>query len=373
MSSDESTEIIGQIYEAAEQPLSWSGFLRLAGSEFGSTVNLFTLNDNSSLLSSVTFSDGVDLEWTQEYNKYYYSTNILFERLAPRMLPGRIVSSDEACSSTELLDTEYYQDFLRHRDVFHLMGGAVAADSKFTAVLTLARSRSRGPWSTKEKSRVASLVPHLQRAVRLSGHFALYQQERDNVLNRLPMGVILLCESGKILYLNAAAESILRKKDGLCAELGAISAVDSIQASRLKKLISAAMLTASNKGTAGGGTQAITRLSGRPLSVLIAPMMPTAASLLSQSPRVALFITDPDAVQPTNLEHLTSLFGLTPAESGIADQLLQGKSLEEAACQPGVALQTARTQLKRIFGKTYTNRQSELMRLLLASPVSLRR
>jgi len=85
-----------------------------------------------------------------------------------------------------------------------------------------------------------------------------------------------------------------------------------------------------------------------------------------------MFITDPEATQVTNLERLKALFNLTPAESRMASQLLQGKSVIEAADALGITRQTARVHLKRIFGKTYTGRQSELMRLLLNSPATLR-
>jgi DNA-binding CsgD family transcriptional regulator len=48
--------------------------------------------------------------------------------------------------------------------------------------------------------------------------------------------------------------------------------------------------------------------------------------------------------------------------------LSRGLSLEQAADQRGVSLNTARGQLKRIFSKTQTNRQAELVRLVLQGP-----
>jgi DNA-binding CsgD family transcriptional regulator len=110
----------------------------------------------------------------------------------------------------------------------------------------------------------------------------------------------------------------------------------------------------------------------RPTILMVAPLPPMPTSPLSQNPRVAMFISDPETSQPTNLERLTAMFALTPAESRLADHLIHGKSLIEAADTLGITQQTARVHLKRIFGKTYTGRQSELMRLLLSSPASLR-
>ncbi len=368
-----SVEIISRIYEAAEDPRVWSNVLSLLGNEFGSTVNVFVLNDRQSPLSEVVVSDGADPKWEQEYNDYYHSTNIVLQRLAPVMSPGQVISSADAFRDTELLKSEYYQDFLRRRDVFYLMGGVVSATPTSNALLTLARSQRHGAWTSREKDSLAFFIPHLQRAARFSGNFARMRQERDEVLNRFAMGVIILNESGRIDFLNRSAEALLAKKDGLCRTSQGISAIDPSQSARLRTMILGARLTASRKGMGGGGSLSITRSSGsRPFSVLVAPLMPTSAAPLSQLPRVALFITDPDAVQPTNLERLTAIFDLTPAESKMADQLVQGKSVAEAAEELGVTTQTARVHLKRIFEKTGTGRQSELMRLLLNSPAALR-
>lgn len=365
-------EIIGRIYEAAEDPVAWSGVLRMLGESFGSTVNVFTMNDKRSPLSQVAVSDGGDPKWEQEYNDYYYSTNIVFKRMAPILTTGRVLCSDDVLSDSELLSSEYYEDFLRRGDVFHLLGSVIMATSNSNAVLTLARSRKLGPWSSGDKDAIAFLTPHLQRAVRLSGKFARVQQERDDLLNRLSMGIVVLDEAGMIEFSNRAAEAVFKTKDGLFCRANRILAVDVRQAARLDAMISNATLTACGKSTAGGGSLSITRSSNvRPLSVFVSPMMPAASSSLSVSPRVAVFITDHVAGRQSNCERLTALFDLTPAESRMASRLLQGDTVSEAAAALGITDQTARVHLKRIFCKTYTCRQSELMMLLLSSPASL--
>ena len=365
-------EIIGRIYEAAEDPLIWPDVLRRLGNEFGSTVNVFTLNNKESPLSEVAVSDGGDPKWEKESNDYYYSTNIVFKRLTPLMKPGQVISSADAISNDELLNSEYYQDFLRRGDVFYLLGSVVSATVTSNAVLTLARSQRYGPWSAADKENLTFLTPHLQRAVRLSAKFARLGQERDELLNRLPMGVIVLGESGRVEFLNRAAEAILEKKDGLCCRANCISAVDSNESDHLRSIISGAKSTTGGKGTCGGSLS-ISRSSGcRPYSVMVAPLRPAPTSYLSQTQGVAIFISDPEASQPTNLERLAAMFALTPSESRLADRLIQDQSLAEAADALGITIQTARVHLKRIFGKTDTSRQSELMRLLLSSPASLR-
>jgi DNA-binding CsgD family transcriptional regulator len=63
---------------------------------------------------------------------------------------------------------------------------------------------------------------------------------------------------------------------------------------------------------------------------------------------------------------LISLYGLTRGEASLAAKLIQGKSIEDAASELFVSPHTARTHLKRIFMKTDTHRQPELVvRMLL--------
>ena len=66
------------------------------------------------------------------------------------------------------------------------------------------------------------------------------------------------------------------------------------------------------------------------------------------------------------------LYGLTQAEVKLVELLCDGWSLEEAATQRGVTMNTARSQLKQIFFKTGTGRQSELVRLVLSGIAPIR-
>jgi len=59
---------------------------------------------------------------------------------------------------------------------------------------------------------------------------------------------------------------------------------------------------------------------------------------------------------------------LTPAESRLADLLLQGYEVRAAADHLRTTLETTRFHLKRVLAKTGTRRQAELMRLMLSLP-----
>ncbi|TIW77403.1 MAG: helix-turn-helix transcriptional regulator, partial [Mesorhizobium sp.] len=61
---------------------------------------------------------------------------------------------------------------------------------------------------------------------------------------------------------------------------------------------------------------------------------------------------------------LAGLFDLTPAEARLASALSQGRTLTEAAASANITVKTGRTYLERIFAKTGTRQQSQLVALL---------
>lgn len=59
--------------------------------------------------------------------------------------------------------------------------------------------------------------------------------------------------------------------------------------------------------------------------------------------------------------------GTTPAEQGIIDLLLQGRTAKEVAEERGVSLRTVTTQLGKIFRKAGVNSQAELIAMMIAA------
>ncbi|RUY35133.1 helix-turn-helix transcriptional regulator, partial [Mesorhizobium sp. M7A.F.Ca.CA.001.13.2.1] len=72
--------------------------------------------------------------------------------------------------------------------------------------------------------------------------------------------------------------------------------------------------------------------------------------------------------------HVRELFDLTPAEARLATELASGRSLKEVAAASNITVKTGRTYLERIFAKTETRQQSELVALLKSTePLTGRR
>ena len=86
-----------------------------------------------------------------------------------------------------------------------------------------------------------------------------------------------------------------------------------------------------------------------------------------QADRVLVIV--PGAREARLLEHLMGRFDLTLAEAKLAHRLAGGAALREAAAALGIREQTARTYLKRVFQKTETCRQAELVHKIAVEPL----
>jgi DNA-binding CsgD family transcriptional regulator len=67
---------------------------------------------------------------------------------------------------------------------------------------------------------------------------------------------------------------------------------------------------------------------------------------------------------------LGGLFGMTPSEVRVAVGIVQGDTPQEIAVRLGLSVETVRSHLKRVFYKSSTRNQADLVRLVLGQCVS---
>jgi DNA-binding CsgD family transcriptional regulator len=89
------------------------------------------------------------------------------------------------------------------------------------------------------------------------------------------------------------------------------------------------------------------------------------------SPAVAVFISVEEGKQVPAVEPIRKLFDLTHKEAQLAHCLANGRSLQEAAVELGITLNTARAHLRSTFSKTGIDRQARLVRAILRSVAQL--
>ncbi len=108
-------------------------------------------------------------------------------------------------------------------------------------------------------------------------------------------------------------------------------------------------------------------LKDTPLTVMVAPIGTGIAGK-----GAVLFVSDPSEPVELSIEAICGLYGLTPAEGRLALGLTNGYKLDDLAEEWSVSMHTVRSQLRQIFRKTDTSRQSELVKLILTGPAALK-
>jgi DNA-binding CsgD family transcriptional regulator/PAS domain-containing protein len=373
--------LIGLIYESAVDPSVWQEFLKQFADAIGSTTSTLFFQDHSACKGEVSVAHRYDPFYLRQYEMHYASVNVWLQRLATQTKSGDIRNSAHACSASELLKTEYYNDWLRPQDLFFGYGGTIFRNGSVTTNIAAMRSRRAGPFGKPETELLRLLIPHLQRAMQLHRRLATAEAERNSslqALEHLASGVILTNANGQVLFLNRAARQIVDRKDGLQVGLAGLSAASSRDTTELRKLIAEAAGIVSGMPVAGSrATMTVSRPSARrPLFLLVVPLCLDYArlQLLSSGgiPTALILISDPEASLTPDPADLQRSFALTPAEARFAAALMAGRSVEQTAAELRITRHTARTHLKRILSKTGTRRQGELIHLLLKSFAQLR-
>ena len=206
---------------------------------------------------------------------------------------------------------------------------------------------------------LARIAPHLKRAGRLFDAMSPLREglrQRDRLLDSLPTPIWLLDDTRRVAYRNAAAERYAALPNGALFERGGYIEPRHASTDRLEHAIKEALGAIE---PARGARIAPSSAGGA--EILVAPLAHEHPDNPLARPMVAVSVVDPTL----QMQRLAELFQFSRAEARLATRLQAGYSLAEYAQGQGVALSTARTQLRALFAKTGTHRQGELVSLLL--------
>lgn len=229
-------------------------------------------------------------------------------------------------------------------------------------VLTTQRLVGSERFAPTELGALRRLLPHFQRAGRLAQRLAKAHHEGFlDAFAALDCGALLLDGNGRVMRLNAKAESLL--EPGLRLRLGALSAVDRKSDASLQALIRSAIARSLPAAARTIDTVVVTGTIAPPQIVYAVPLVRSAADLF-QHAAAALIIACPALGNRSVEGFVQAAFGFTCAEAAVAMALYEGHDVEDIARMRAVRPSTVRAQVKSMLAKTHTRRQAELVALL---------
>jgi len=364
--------LVDGIYAAADDPGLWPGALgRMADLFDVRAVNLL-YTDGGRRPDGVMVNHGLDPDLVSRYNAYYVTVDPIVAA-SLRSPIGEFFSSEALYPGEAWRNTELYADLMGPYGLHHLFGATLLRSEAAYGALSMMRAPGARALDSSELELFGWLVPHVQRAMAVHRRLCAAEHRAGlltDLTDELAVGVILLDECGRVMHANAAAERMARAGDGLLLGPGGVKAALGAETTALRRLVVEAVQTGNGQGLGAAGAMRLTRSSLlRPYEVLVTPLSRRQQETRPRAPVAALFVTDPEAEPATPEQLLAGLYGLTRAEARLAAALLRGATLDEISVLFGVTMNTVRTQLRSVFAKTETRRQSDLVRTVLRGPV----
>jgi len=358
--------LIGVLYETALDPSRWREAVGLCGQYAGGVdAHLLTINKNTNIpIASVFAATFFDLQVGADYANYYIAID-------PRrdILRDTIVHEWLCCHHTFNQNfvgrNEFYQDFFIQVGARYAMVALVDDNEDYQSIIGVSRAVGQQPFDHAEQLAAQRFSGHLQRALRLQKHTQSLHTKAElgaRAIDAMALSMLIVDGKGDILYLNSGAERLLNSRgSGLTCKTGRLFTTHPPNKNRL-----AALIAAATGYPAVGGAMF---LGGEETRQVIVTPLPAASSFAQdwQTP-LALVLVIEAGKNLTTLQLLGKLYDLSPAELRVASALLAGKSPEKYAQEAGVTLNTVRSQLKNLFRKTGTCRQSELVAVLSRVP-----
>ena len=274
--------LLDKLYRAAVEPDGWPEFLTdLAKVVHADAMTLLAVSADGGVLQEICFDVGTDPSATAEYRDYYATIDPWVAAGALDTPVGVVAPSESFVSESQLVRTEFYDDYYRPNGWHHGFGAKLLEDSNgIVATVTGHRHKLRGNFEGADLELMARLVPHLQRALRLRRDLDIMTVERDaggQLLDRISIGAILVDERGRVIRTNRIADAILAANDGLSSRRDGLIASTSGQTAELRRAIAGATATSRGRGALpgaqAGGRISLKRPSGsRPYLVEVTPL-----------------------------------------------------------------------------------------------------
>lgn len=361
--------LLDRLYSAAERPDQWGAFLDDLSEMLASKMTVLMHQDmrTGTFAASVSAATRIDPDTVRAYEAYYASKNVFFQ-CGPKVKTGDVVG-DHLISVDTLLRSEYYNDFLAPNDARWAAGVSAFNDEGVLSLISTMRGHRDEPFGEREFELLRVLTPHVQRALQI--HRRLFVAEEratfaSDTLDILPHGVIVLNERGEVIEMNRAAREMAAARDGFALS-GRQLTIHAVAAGvLLRHLVADALRTCSGSSFGAGGVLLVPRPSLRKeYQFVVAPLRSSIEG--RPRPGVAILIADLDRSSDLTEKDLQSLYRLTPAEARVAHEIAAGADRKECAKNLSISVETVRSHLKRIFEKTGTSTQRELVALLARS------
>jgi DNA-binding CsgD family transcriptional regulator/PAS domain-containing protein len=210
----------------------------------------------------------------------------------------------------------------------------------------------------------SDMLPHLQRALHIRWQMVESHDAcslREEALDSVPQALVLLNETGHVLFANRGAKAILQKEAGPIIANNRLTARNARSAGGIKDALALAARGVNN-------SIKLEDSHGQQRWVAVFNPLHMSSSHNAPATRILVLIANLEQVSYEGLLHFAKLYGLTPAESRVLQQLLVQQSTQDIAKTLDISIKTLRIHLGNLFAKTACSSQRELVRFFMVHP-----
>jgi DNA-binding CsgD family transcriptional regulator/PAS domain-containing protein len=356
------SELIESIYDAGLNPELWADVVVMLNEFFGSQACGLISKDKISKSGSTHYYCGVDPHYIQLYSDEYAQHDPL-ARL-PRY--GEVRNIPDLVNFDEYRRGRFYQEWLRPQGCTDV-ANVVLEQSNSPCPMLMTVIPGKEMLDANMRARMQLVVPHASRALMINRAVERNHQRSvalADVVDRLCAGVILLDAACNIVHSNPAADAILDADDVL-RSVGRRLVARSPDANaalrgvfRDEAEVAAAAATGRKiQLTSSDGSHHFAHVIALP-SLLRERSAGAAGGAVG-----ALFVWKAKMDVRSCAGLIDRTFELTPAELRVLQSIVDVGGVPETADALGIAETTVKTHLHRVFAKTGTNRQADLVKL----------
>jgi PAS domain-containing protein/DNA-binding CsgD family transcriptional regulator len=359
-------KIVADAYDAAIDSARWPDALAEIAAFVQGQVGGLLVKDQAKKCVNARCHAGGDPLYMQRYTETYSKLGPVATSLFGDV--GKIVSIPDLVPYEEFCRGRFYQEWARPQGWVDVAIAALDKSACGAAYLTVARDEASGMVDDEMRRRMALVAPHVRRAILIGKALEFKQAEAAtfaDVLDSLSAGLILIDASGRIVHANTAGNEILGAGDLLRSSCSRVVACDAQIDQALRETIAAAGNGDSDVGTKGIALP-LTAHNGDRYVAHVLPLTSGVRRLagVAYAAAAAIFVRKATMECRSPPEVIGKSYNLTQAELRVLFGIVEIGGVPEVAAAFGVADATVKTHVSRLFEKTGTDRQADLVKLV---------
>jgi hypothetical protein len=217
------TDLIAAIYDAAVDFDQWQLVLDRLAAMLGASAGVL-IKQNMTTAKGKMITAVVDPKFGQLYDNYYSTVNILPRRIGGPPL-GTCLTDRMIVRRTEFIRSEFYNDYMKPWDFNSVLKVHVFSEGDYEIYVSFGCSFKFGEWEQPHIDLLQRFVPCLRHATEVHAVLSHARAITDSLgaaVAAAGFAIFLLAGDCQVLFANAKAEDLVRRKVAYCMNAGGL-------------------------------------------------------------------------------------------------------------------------------------------------------